>query len=600
MAVFSLEKFRFVHSRYDYRTPSSISNMAGMKPRAGSYLELEIPRRKNSLDVAPNAVLSPVAELTLNFENSLGRTPKRKLSLSLNDPSTPTTGFQRSLSTVSNESGYCPDSPLGFLCDSPSTEMLKANAEKKKQRRPSFKRWNSLPVKTEEDPYAENKENIELNFNAVQDADKKSAGSVFTLENRDFKFARPKGPVGGRKLSANNLPGRSLSEPSPRVQSQELHVPPSPSECDGQDSGGDFDFKLDGDDDGFIDDFVQEQSKEENSLEVPSGITELVSGPLVTKDEEADDSRKSTNDTPKASDSGYKPRDLFNAGRDRAHSVASESPTKERCTMRQKSKSLALKRPNHPRDPSPNLKKRLRQRCMSVIEGGVHPSRLDMITPSEGQTCQMRRSQSATFEHDLGNMLDASTNKDLVADFSGPYTLPLIPGQHEDLKCLSPETVARVLDNEFPEVEAHIIDCRYPYEYNGGHIKGAKNIYSKEDIYSEFIEKPKRSLTGKKTVLIFHCEFSSKRGPDMSRYLRNRDRDLHYHVYPKLFYPELYLLEGGYKAFFAKCKEYCEPQFYLPMLDENHAQDLKLFTKRSKSEGNILSKGFRPGLGYKR
>ena len=39
-----------------------------------------------------------------------------------------------------------------------------------------------------------------------------------------------------------------------------------------------------------------------------------------------------------------------------------------------------------------------------------------------------------------------------------------------------------------------------------------------------------------------------------SRYLRNRDRDLHYHVYPKLFYPELYLLEGGYKAFFAKCK----------------------------------------------
>lgn len=46
------------------------------------------------------------------------------------------------------------------------------------------------------------------------------------------------------------------------MQLQELHVPPSPSECDGQDSGGDFDFKLDGDDDGFIDDFVQEQSKE--------------------------------------------------------------------------------------------------------------------------------------------------------------------------------------------------------------------------------------------------------------------------------------------------------------------------------------------------
>ena len=52
-----------------------------------------------------------------------------------------------------------------------------------------------------------------------------------------------------------------------QVQSQELHVPPSPSECDGQDSGGDFDFKLDGDDDGFIDDFVQEQSKEVHNNE---------------------------------------------------------------------------------------------------------------------------------------------------------------------------------------------------------------------------------------------------------------------------------------------------------------------------------------------
>jgi len=384
---------------------------------------------------------------------------------------------------------------------------------------------------------------------------------------------------------------------------------------------GVFDYKADGDDDGFIDDFVQEQSKEDNSLEVPSGITELVSAPLVSEEvasssevpsgvtelvnaplvsEEVktEDSRKTSKDTPKACGPGYKPRDLFNAGRDRAYTVASGSPTKlERCTVGQR--PFALKRPNPPRDRSPNRKKRLRARCQSVIEGNNNHMALLQQRPNEVQGCNLRRSQSETFEHDLGNLLDASGHKNVVGDFSGPYTLPSIPGQHDDLKCLTPETVARVLNNEFPDVEAYIIDCRYPYEYEAGHIKGARNIYVKEEIFSEFIEKPKTSLTGKKTILIFHCEFSSKRGPDMSRFLRNRDRDVHYHMYPKLFYPELYLIEGGYKAFFGKCKEYCEPQCYLPMLDENHSQDLKRFSKRSKSEGNILTKGFRPGLGYR-
>ena len=98
-----------------------------------------------------------------------------------------------------------------------------------------------------------------------------------------------------------------------------------------------------------------------------------------------------------------------------------------------------------------------------------------------------------------------------------------------------------------------IIDCRYPYEFKGGHIQGALNIYTQKGIYEEFLksdEHRKKSASNKRTILIFHCEFSSERGPKMSRFLRKNDREANKECYPSLHYPELYLLEGGYKAFY--------------------------------------------------
>ena len=36
----------------------------------------------------------------------------------------------------------------------------------------------------------------------------------------------------------------------------------------------------------------------------------------------------------------------------------------------------------------------------------------------------------------------------------------------------------------------------------------------------------------------------------MSRFIRDQDRELNKDCYPRLNYPELYILEGGYKAFY--------------------------------------------------
>ncbi len=38
------------------------------------------------------------------------------------------------------------------------------------------------------------------------------------------------------------------------------------------------------------------------------------------------------------------------------------------------------------------------------------------------------------------------------------------------------------------------------------------------------------------------------------RYFRSEDRNIHEKSYPKLHYPEIYLLEGGYKAFYEYSK----------------------------------------------
>lgn len=106
------------------------------------------------------------------------------------------------------------------------------------------------------------------------------------------------------------------------------------------------------------------------------------------------------------------------------------------------------------------------------------------------------------------------------------------------------------------EIEICIIDCRFDYEYKAGHIKNAINI--------DNIEKLKKSsIIFKDKILIFYCEFSSVRAPRLAKYLRNYDR--FNNEYPNLDFPEIYILEGGYKRFFESHDCLCVPKFYLPM-----------------------------------
>ncbi|XP_064340391.1 M-phase inducer phosphatase 3 isoform X5 [Camelus dromedarius] len=162
--------------------------------------------------------------------------------------------------------------------------------------------------------------------------------------------------------------------------------------------------------------------------------------------------------------------------------------------------------------------------------------------------------------------------------------LPTVSGRHQDLKYINPETVAALLSGKFQGLieKFYVIDCRYPYEYLGGHIQGAINLYSQEELYKFFLKKPIVPLDNQKRIIIvFHCEFSSERGPRMCRSLRAEDRALN--RYPALYYPELYILKGGYRDFFPEYMELCEPQSYCPMHHQDHKAELLRCRSQSKA-----------------
>lgn len=183
-------------------------------------------------------------------------------------------------------------------------------------------------------------------------------------------------------------------------------------------------------------------------------------------------------------------------------------------------------------------------------------------------------------DHDIS---PADRTAELIGDGSQPYALPTLNIKHDRFKRIDTTTLVKLIDGDFKDsIESFtIIDCRYPYEYNGGHIVNSLNIHTSSELIKLFIEKTSKP-TGRQTrdIIIFHCEFSSERGPRLMRLLREKDRQIN--KYPELLHPELYLLEGGYRQFYKQYKEYCIPQAYKPMKSRNHRDELKNYRKRRK------------------
>lgn len=115
-----------------------------------------------------------------------------------------------------------------------------------------------------------------------------------------------------------------------------------------------------------------------------------------------------------------------------------------------------------------------------------------------------------------------------------------------------------------------VVDCRFQYEYDGGHIAAAVNVPLQNELEHMFIANAARFRRDRTRLLIFHCEYSVFRGPTMASHLRKIDRVYNADNYPELLYPDIVVLDGGYKRFFDAHKRHCHPQAYVEMRDLNH------------------------------
>ncbi|KAI1749435.1 rhodanese-like domain-containing protein [Xylaria castorea] len=157
-----------------------------------------------------------------------------------------------------------------------------------------------------------------------------------------------------------------------------------------------------------------------------------------------------------------------------------------------------------------------------------------------------------------------------IEEAEGPILPHFFPdGENDGIPRISRDTFLDLLDGNYNESfnQKVIIDCRFEYEYEGGHIDGAVNYNDKELLARHLFQTPMEG----KTILIFHCEYSVHRAPRMARHIRAEDRTTNVEFYPRLTYPEVYILEGGYSDFFKLERNRCYPQAYVEMDAEEHA-----------------------------
>ncbi|XP_064630482.1 M-phase inducer phosphatase-like [Lineus longissimus] len=597
------------------------------------------PAVTSSKDFVQN-VYSPVTNLALNL-NQLNTgndfdTPKRRLTLaSLGSPTSFKPLGEKKHFSISDH-GICLDSPspLSPVDDvnlEKKFEALTKNYEEKENQdlqrryRPCLRRVKSMsqaPLSSFMSPTSILEESSRFETRPFQDSTNKIRFQLEEEENSqdsglgcekdkddDFHFAEPVGlpPKRNRLLGEDSnsplryspckpsdgkrgsMPPLSLFSKStsledlPRARSPLATVSLTSCRSPLQRAHSAESTNSNEDDDGFLELIDLEDDEDDVRNSGVKGLSSLLNAPLIHPKSPRQPAEQLIS-PPFPRRGKAMPRGLFRS----PSAPKLNLPQSPKCSpFVLNTRLTSFKRPEPPVDENTPV---MCKRRKSVSDFNAEPCYPKEIQQRAKIVPKFQRSVSAGDECSIKSALNKGADQtDLVGDFSRAFCLPHSSGKHQDLKYISPDTLSRLLKNEYSHIveEFVIVDARFPYEYEGGHIKDGLNLYTKDQILAEFFKKIHVTQDpNKRFIIIFHCEFSSERAPSLSRFLRSQDREANKDCYPHLHYPELYLLDGGYKNFFESTdKDLCVPQTYKPMLHRDHSHDLKHFRAKSRSWG---------------
>lgn len=172
-------------------------------------------------------------------------------------------------------------------------------------------------------------------------------------------------------------------------------------------------------------------------------------------------------------------------------------------------------------------------------------------------------------------------------------------------------------------IELLILDCRFNYEYLGGHVRGALNINKPSLIEFLFVKslnhmfnkaflRELKKLTGNTITLadlqnivdsfpspirdctpmvVFHCEFSYCRAPELWKFLRKKDRNELGNCHPNLTFPQIYLLKEGYSKFFSERKDLCAANSQHIQMHDQRFESHKNEETRALSDDWVVVEG---------